>query len=123
MGHLVHVPRMADKARAAQTQTLGDYIFPCPLDNIILEFLGVDADSFLDNSCEDTDAQLLAWVESLCTNRSLEEIEAVNQKILSSHPDSPEKWEIFNKLRNDTDPTRKDVVTWVGLIDLEEGRL
>ena len=42
MGGLVMVPRMIDKARAYNAKTLGEYIFPCPLDKIVLEFLDID---------------------------------------------------------------------------------
>ena len=39
MSGLVMVPRMIDKARAYNAEALGEYIFPCPLDKIILKFL------------------------------------------------------------------------------------
>jgi hypothetical protein len=41
------LPRMIDKARAAQAGTLGDYYrYPCPIDAACLDALGVDADTF-----------------------------------------------------------------------------
>lgn len=123
MAGLVHVPRMLDKARAAQTGTLGEYIFPCPLDNIILEFLAIDAETFQNKACGLTDRELPAWLESLCENRSREEIDTVNRGILESRPDNQEKQKTFETLRGQMDPSRTDIVTWVGLIDLEEGRL
>ncbi len=50
MAGLVHIPRMLDKARAAHQGTLGEYIFPCPLDEMLLEFVGVDFKEFAEIS-------------------------------------------------------------------------
>ena len=44
---LVHLPRMIDKALASKQNTLGEYIFPCPLDKIILNFLQIDAEEWV----------------------------------------------------------------------------
>ena len=40
------LPRMIDKARAARSQTLGDFIYPCPIDRECLRRLGLDANTF-----------------------------------------------------------------------------
>jgi hypothetical protein len=42
---------------------------------------------------------------------------------LERQPDSENRWERFYELRDKIDSSRKDVTTWVDLIDLEEGRL
>lgn len=120
---LAHLPRMIDKARAARQNTLGEYIYPCPMDEIMLEFLGVDADTFQEKACHDTEEALSAWIASQCQNRSLGDKDAVNNKILKSQPDNPEKRETFEEIRKGLDPSRTDITTWVDLIDLEEGRL
>ena len=120
---LVHLPRMIDKARAAQQNTLGEYIYPCPLDEIMLEFLGVDSQTFQEKACIETEDALSTWVVSQCQNRSMGDKDAVNNKILKGHPDSPEKWEYFHEILNSINPSRTDITTWVDLIDLEEGRL
>lgn len=120
---LVHLPRMIDKARAAQQNTLGEYIYPCPMDKILLEFLGVDSDTFQKKACNDTEVAVISWITSQCENRSLGDKDAVNNKILKSRPDSPEKWESFRDILKSVDPSRTDIATWVDLIDLEEGRL
>jgi hypothetical protein len=120
---LAHVPRMIDKARAAQQSTLGEYIYPCPLDKIMLGFLGVDSDTFQKKASNDTETAISEWIDSQCHNRSLEDKIEVNNKILNSQPDSPDKWKYFKELLNDIDPSRTDINTWVDLIDLEEGRL
>lgn len=120
---LAHLPRMIDKARAARQNTLGEYIYPCPLDKIMLEFLGVDSETFQKKACNDSEELLSAWVQSLCENRSLGDKDAANNKVLRSHPDNPEKMKTFQEILKGLDPSRTDINTWVDLIDLEEGRL
>ena len=120
---LSHVPRMIDKARADRQNTLGEYIYPCPMDKIMLEFLGVDAETFQKKACNDTEESLSAWILSQYKHRSPEDKDAANNKILKAQPDSPEKWETFHKILNGIDPSRTDITTWADLIDLEEGRL
>ena len=39
LGGYVHLGRMIDKARAKHAGTLGEYIYPCPLDHRLLDFL------------------------------------------------------------------------------------
>ena len=120
---LVHVPRMIDKARAARQNTLGEYIYPCPMDKMMLEFLNVNSDSFQEKACNDTEENLLNWITLQCQNRSPGDKDGINNKILKAHPDNPEKREYFNEILNEIDPSRTDITTWADLIDLEEGRL
>jgi len=123
LADLAHIPRMIDKARAAKQNTLGEYIYPCPLDQIMLEFLGIDSNTFQEKACNNTEETLSDWVALQCQNRSLGDKDAVNNKILKGQPDSPEKWESLHETHNRIDPTRTDLTTWVDLIDLDEGRL
>ena len=120
---LVYIPRMTDKARADQQNTLGEYIYPCPMDKMMLEFLNVAPETFQEKACTDTEEVLSAWIQSQCENRSPEDIDAANNKILKAQPDNPEKWETFHEIRDRVDPSRTDITTWADLIDLEEGRL
>ena len=120
---LVHVPRMIDKARAARQNTLGEYVYPCPMDKIMLEFLKVDPDTFQEQACTSADGTLAAWVALQCRDASSVDKETVNQKILKAQPDTPEKQKYFQGLRDSVDFSRTDITTWADLIDLEEGRL
>lgn len=120
---LVHLPRMIDKALASKLNTLGEYIFPCPLDQIILDFLEIDAEQWVRLVDSQNEEQLARWVENKCLAHRSDEIEAINRNILGRQPDSEDRWKRFHELRDKIDPSRKDVTTWVDLIDLEEGRL
>lgn len=119
---LVHLPRMIDKAHASQQNTLGEYIFPCPLDKIILDFLGIDAGEWIHLVDSLNEEQLTLWVDNRCSSHHSNAIESINRKILERQPDSEDRWKRFYELRNKIDSSRKDITTWVGLIDLEEGR-
>ncbi|MFQ5444752.1 MAG: DUF5069 domain-containing protein [Nitrospinales bacterium] len=120
---LVHAPRMVDKALAYKNKRLGEYIYPCPLDKVILDFLGIKEKQFTKVAVENGDAGILDLVEQKCRDRSPEKIEAVNQQILQRQPKNEKRWKDFYEMRDKIDPTRTDINTWVGLIDLEEGRL
>ena len=118
---LVHIPRMIDKARAFNQNFLGEYIFPCPLDKMILEFLKIESEEF--SQRVESEENLASWIFQKIAVRNEKEIQSLNHKILGKKPDTDEKQKNFIKLRDQIDCDRKDVETWVDLIDLEEGRL
>ena len=122
MADLVQLPRMLDKAKAFNAGTLGEYYFPCPLDDIILEFIQTDHESLAKMVTENSEAEIAIWAQDRYKNRSKEEIDIVNRSITENKPESQEKINKFNNVKNKIDPSRDDVVTWVDLIDLEEGR-
>lgn len=122
MNGLVFLPRMIDKARAFKQNSLGEYIFPCPLDKKVLEFLKIDAEEWALFVNSNNEEQISQWVEIICSSRQPEEIESINKKILKRKPASEDRWKYFYELRDNIDPSRTDVTTWVDLMDLEEGR-
>lgn len=120
---LVHILRMIDKSKAYHAQKLGEYIFPCPLDEMILKFLEIDSEAFAKEACNRKETDFLAWTENSCSSRNIKEKEALNLEILRKKPDTEEKRKKFVELRDKIDPSRTDINTWVDLIDLEENRL
>lgn len=123
MAGLVHLPRMIDKGRAYKENKLADYIFPCPLDKIILNFLRVDTEVFANMTRDKKDAEINDWAKEQTESKSQSDLDFINKQILERRPDSEDRLEYFNDLRNKIDPSRTDVNTWADLIDLEEGRL
>ncbi len=119
---LVFLPRMIDKARAFKQNSLGEYVFPCPLDKRVLKFLKIDAEVWADFVNSNNEEQISQWVEEICSSRQPEEIESINKNILNRKPNSEDRWKYFYELRDNIDPSRTDVTTWVDLMDLEEGR-
>jgi len=122
MGGFVHLPRMIDKARAKAAGTVGEYIYPCPLDKSLLEFLEITAESFFDVVQRYEERQMIAWLMQNAKSRSKEEIARWNQEMLNRKPQTEESLKYFQETRDRVAPQRKDVTTWVDLLDLEEGR-
>jgi hypothetical protein len=123
MAGLVHLPRMIDKGRAYKENKLAEYIFPCPLDKIILNFLRVDTEVFANMTRDKKDEEINDWAKKQTESKSQSDLDFINKQILERRPDSEDRLDYFNDLRNKIDPSRTDVDTWADLIDLEEGRL
>lgn len=120
---LVHIPRMIDKAHAFKNKTLGEYIYPCPLDKIILNFIRTSPEEFTQFVTTQSENIVDEWIKEKCQNRNGKEKDFINQQILGRSPDGEERWAYFYEIRNNIDPSRTDITTWVALIDLEEGHL
>ena len=123
MAGLVHLPRMIDKGRAYKENKLAEYIFPCPLDKIILNFLRVETEVFANMTRDKKDDEINDWAKKQTESKSQSDFDLINKQILERRPDSEDRLDYFNDLRNKIDPSRTDVDTWADLIDLEEGRL
>ncbi len=120
---LVQLGRMIDKGRAYKEKRLADYIYPCPLDKIILNFLRIDSDKFAKMVVDKNDDEISIWAEELTKSKSSREISFINKQILDRKPDSQDRLQYFNEIRDKIDPSRTDIITWVDLLDLEEGRV
>ena len=120
---LVQLGRMIDKGRAYKEKKLADYIYPCPLDKIILNFLRIDSDKFAKMVVDKNDDEISIWAKDLTKSKSSREISFVNKQILDRKPDSQDRLQYFNEIRDKIDPSRTDIITWVDLLDLEEGRI
>jgi hypothetical protein len=122
-GH-VHVARMIDKCRAVLAGTEGEYIYPCPMDERLLEFAGITSDQFTAAvKASPTDEGVAAWFAQTATPRRPAELEEWNQKLLTRGPSSPESAARFKKYLDAIDPSRTDITAWSDLQDLEEGRV
>ncbi len=122
MAGIAHLPRMIDKARAHRNNTLGEYIYPCPLDWQILKHLEANPGNFADLAEGNDDDQMTEWTREVSRSRTRKEQDLVNDKILNRKVDS-EDMPSFLRARNLIDPTRTDVMTWDGLTDLDEGHI
>lgn len=119
---LIFLPRMIDKARAHKRETLGEYVFPCPMDKLLLKLLDASEEDFADRAADENDASIGEWAEKILRSRSPEEIDRTNRTLLEKKPDTEEKKKRFIELRNGIDASREDITTWIELMDLEEGR-
>lgn len=127
MAGLVQLARMIDKARSFKEDKLADYIYPCQLDTIVLNFLRIDSDKFATKAMDCGDDEILAWsreiLREILKNKDAAELDYINNQILERRPDSEDRLKYFYETRDKIDPSRVDVNTWVDLIDMEEGRL
>ena len=122
LGGYVHLARMIDKARAKAAGKAGEYIYPCPLDQALLEFLNVSADAFYEAAQKRDDRELLVWLKENAKPRSPTETKEWNQTFLNRKPRNEESLRRFIEIRNRLAPHRSDITAWPDLLDLEEGR-
>jgi hypothetical protein len=122
MAGYVHLARMLDKARAAAAGTIGEYIYPCPLDRRLLEFAGIKAEQFSAEAKNLSDQDLAEWFRNTAAHHSDSEIAAWNDSMFRLGPDTEEKWKYFKATRDAINPQRSGITTWADLLDLEEGR-
>lgn len=121
-GH-VHVARMIDKCRAVLAGTEGEYIYPCPMDERLLEFAGITSDQFTAAvKAHPDDEGVAVWFARTANQHAPEELEEWNQKLLARGPSSADSAERFKKYLDAIDPSRTDITAWSDLQDLEEGR-
>ena len=119
----VHLARMIDKCRATLAGTEGEYIYPCPMDDRLLEFVGITAEQFTAAvKANPSDEAVVSWFIQTAKAHPQAELESWNREMLTRGPSTPEKQDYFNKLRDAIDPSRTDLTAWADLQDLEEGR-
>ncbi|MDZ4854686.1 MAG: DUF5069 domain-containing protein [Nitrospirota bacterium] len=119
----VHLARMIDKCRAVLAGTEGEYIYPCPLDDRLMEFTEIRVDQFTAAvKANPSDEAVAQWFTQKTKALPPAELDTWNRMMLSRGPSTPKKQKYFNKLRDAVDPSRTDLTSWADLQDLEEGR-
>lgn len=124
LGGYAHLARMIDKCRAVLAGTEGEYIYPCPMDERLMEFAGITSEQFTAAvKTNSTDDGVATWFKENATPHTPAEMEEWNQKLLTRGPSSPESAARFKKYLAAIDPSRTDITAWSDLQDLEEGRV
>src|SRR4029078_10404290 len=83
----VHLARMIDKCRAVLAGTEGEYIYPCPMDERLMEFVGITSDQLTYGvKAKSTDEGVVKWLEQTATPHQPAELEEWNQKLLVRGP-------------------------------------
>jgi hypothetical protein len=118
----VHLPRMIDKCRATLAGTEGDYIYPCPMDQRLLDFTGITVEQFSDAVSGKDDATVAEWFRQTAKPHSAIKIEQWNDTFLARGPDTDEKRAYFKQQIDAIDPARTDITSWADLLDLDEKR-
>ena len=114
------LPRATDKCRAMLADTLGGYLYNCPLDQELFAFLGLDAQRFTQMVREcSKDEEIAALVEQQC-HRSAAENDAFNNMMRHRRPQDEEAQERFAQWQKNIG--RDDYSTYFDHLDAEEGR-
>ena len=120
LGGYAILPRMLDKGRATLAGKHGDYHYACPLDQQFLTFVGIDPEA-LKPQLHRSDTEVLEWIVAHAKHpRTGPEIAGWTQWQENRAPDNPEGREYFNGIHKADAPTRKDIVTWFDVLDLDD---
>ena len=118
---IVGAARMTDKARAYNEETLGEYIYgeSSGLDQRVLTFLGISADTFAEAAGEHDDTALGHWVLET-SGKTAAEIAAFNDAALSQLPDTEaHKQRLKDRLARYA-PGRTDITTVLQSMELDD---
>lgn len=122
LGGFVHLPRLLDKARAFAADRNGDYIYPCPLDQRLLAFMGISSEAFLAAVKQGhSDSAMLAWImENLSPQRLPHEILAWSEWLEQVAPGDAQRHENFARQIEAMAPDRGDIVTTFDRLELDD---
>lgn len=126
VGGFVLAGRMLDKCRAVLNGTAGEYHFNCPLDRMLLDFAGIDAEAFQNFVATGaTDEQVGEWITANAKVRDKEQIVAWNNKMRDTRlSDLPINLQLYMEEYIPANvPTGKVVYNFFDVYDYEEGRL
>lgn len=126
LGGFVVAARVLDKCRAVIAGTADEYHFNCPLDQIFLEFTGIDADAFKAFVATDADDDAVAaWIQENSKPLSKEEIVLWNNSLRYKRiSEMPANLQVFlEDYIAEVVPADKVVYYWFDVYDIEEKRI
>jgi hypothetical protein len=122
LGGYVILARMLDKGRATLARKNGEYHYACPMDERLLEFLGIKADALKKQLATGKgDNEILTWIQKNAKNKHSDaEVAAWSAHAELRAPSDAESRQYFNELHAKAAPKREDIVTWFDLLDLDD---
>ena len=123
LGGYVLLPRMLDKGRATLVNKNGEYHYNCPVDQHILNFLGIDPNELLGElKTGKGDGEILEWINKNAKNkRQPWEIQQWSDYHDRRGPDSDaETIQFFAEYVAKFSKTREDIKTWADLLELDD---
>jgi len=118
---LVGAARMADKARAYNEDTLGDYVYgeDSGLDQRVLTFLGIAADTFTEAAAKYDDPALGNWILET-SGKTAAEITEFNGMVLNQLPDTEPHRQCLQDRIARFAPGRTDIKTILQSMELDD---
>ena len=123
LGGYALLPRMLDKCRAEIAGKNGEYHYNCPLDQHILNFLGLDPAALkAEVATGKGDGEILAWIVANQKHpRQPWEIQQWSDWRDRRGPDSDaETLKYFADYVGNLTQTREDITTWADVLDLDD---
>lgn len=123
LGGYALLPRMLDKGRAEIAGTSGEFHYDCPLDQHIINFLGIDPAALREQLATGKgDGEILEWINGNAKHkRTAWEIEQWSDFQQRRGPDSDaETLAMFAELVGKFSKTREDIKAWADLLDLDD---
>jgi len=124
LGGYVILPRMLDKGRATINGKNGEFRFDCPLDQHILNFLGIAGRALLKELKKGKgDGEVIAWIKKNQKNKHQPwQIEVWSSYHEKRAPDSDQETASFftGRLVELGAAKREDIKTWFDLLDLDD---
>ena len=126
IGGYVIAGRTLDKCRALINNTLGDYSFDCPLDNMFFDFTGITAEDFKTHVASGaTDEEVGQWIQVSSVKHEKIDIVTWNNKMrdmrISEMPEPLQ--EFLEDYIPQFIPKNKPVYVWFDVYDIEEQRI
>jgi hypothetical protein len=121
LGGYALLPRMLDKGRADIAGKNGEYHYNCPLDQRILEFLGIEAEALRAQLATGKgDGEILEWIFEHQKNKHTPvEIAGWSDAAVKRVPEG-ESISYFDEMRQAAAPHRADIETWADLLDVDD---
>ena len=122
LGGYALLPRMLDKGRAELLGKSGEYHYNCPLDQQILNFLGLDHEALkAELATGKGDGEILEWMNANAKHqRTPWEIAQWSAWREQAVPTDVETREFFNGMHKDAGAKREDIATWADVLDLDD---
>lgn len=123
LGGYAMLPRMLDKGRAEITGLNGEFKYDAPIDQHIINFLGLDVAALREQlAAGKGDGEILEWINSNAKHkRTAWEIEQWSDFHQRRGPDSDaETLGYFAEALGKFSKTREDIKTWFDLLDLDD---
>jgi hypothetical protein len=122
MHGIVQLARTTDKAKALAHGNIGEYEYDSPMDQAVLNFLGIDRVKYLEAvRAAKSDEEIKSYVAPYVHKKTPQELESWNHMWVTTAPVG-ESLRFMTELRKKLAPERDDITTWADVLDLDEGR-